>query len=196
MRPPKGKPDVLALLSGPVRSGKSRLALELASASGRPVLLAVAGLANDGEMERRIARHRAERPDSVIVLEIDDPCVWLDDVDEDACLVLDCLGTLVGRLMGDAADDAVATDADTEAVLESRVSAVVDALIARAGDTVVVTNEVGWGVVPVSSSGRLFRDVLGRANARLIDVADAAWLVLGGRAMDLTSLRKDVTWPR
>lgn len=187
---------MLAVLTGPVRSGKSRLALELAAVSGRPVLLAVAGQATDEEMARRIERHRAERSAGVRVLEIADPQLWLDDVGDDVCLVLDCLGTLVGRLMGEAAEGAIAADADTESVLESRVAGVVEALIARSGDTVIVTNEVGWGVVPATPSGRLFRDVVGRANARLVDAADAAWLVVAGRALDLTSAGRTVTWPR
>jgi adenosylcobinamide kinase/adenosylcobinamide-phosphate guanylyltransferase len=188
---------VLAVLTGPVRSGKSRLALRLAAASGRPVLLAVAGLADDAEMERRIERHRAERSPEVRVLEIDDVWEWLDAVPADVCLVLDCLGTLVARMMGDVVSgDTELADVDAEERLSAAIDALVDRLVARGGDTVVVTNEVGWGVVPATASGRLFRDVLGRANARLADAADAGWLVVAGRAIHLTSRRKDVTWPR
>ena len=188
---------MLAVLTGPVRSGKSRLALRLASASGRPVLLAVAGLADDAEMARRIERHRAERSPEVGVLEIEDVGTWLDGVPAGVCLVLDCLGTLVARMMGDAVPDgAELVGLDAEERLSAEIDALIERLVAREGDTVVVTNEVGWGVVPAAPSGRLFRDVLGRANARLVDAADAGWLVVAGRPIDLTALGKDVLWPR
>ena len=70
-----------------------------------------------------------------------------------------------------------------------------EALTSRGGDTVIVTNEAGWGVVPASASGRLFRDLLGRANRALIDAADAAWLVVGGRLIELTDLPGEAAWP-
>jgi adenosylcobinamide kinase/adenosylcobinamide-phosphate guanylyltransferase len=86
-----------------------------------------------------------------------------------------------------------------EAAAEERAArlgdALVDALLAREGRTVVVTNEVGWGIVPATPLGRLFRDTVGRANRRLIDNADAAWLVVSGRAVDLKTLPQEATWP-
>jgi adenosylcobinamide kinase/adenosylcobinamide-phosphate guanylyltransferase len=75
------------------------------------------------------------------------------------------------------------------------VDAVVDWLVARSGDTVIVTNEVGSGLVPVYPDGRLFRDVLGRANRLLVDRADAAYLAVSGRLFDLTTLPHDAAWP-
>lgn len=188
---------MLAVLTGPVRSGKSRLALSLARESGRAVVLAVSGLPDDEEMARRIERHRSGRGDDITVLEIEDPELWLRDVPDDVCLVVDCLGTLLARLMGDAVpEDAELADAGLERRLEEVLDRLVAWLIERPGDTVVVTNEVGWGVVPASPSGRLFRDVLGRATARLVAAADCAWLVVAGRAIDLGTLELEVAWPR
>lgn len=187
---------MLAVLTGPVRSGKSRLALELARSTGVPVLVAVAGTEDDPEMVRRIARHRADRPSDVRVLEIADAENWRTDVPADACLIVDCLGTLVARLMGSAhgpMDDLV--DDAAEAALERAVDQLVDWLVSREGHTVVVTNEVGWGVVPAHPSGRLFRDIVGRANARLVASADGAWLIVAGRAIDLKAGSADVRWP-
>ena len=90
---------------------------------------------------------------------------------------------------------ALAAQTNNPAVLDREVDRLIAGLEARAGDTVIVTNEVGWGVVPATPSGRLFRDVVGRASARLIERADAAWLVVGGRAVDLGSAPKGVSWP-
>ncbi len=150
----------------------------------RPGFVAVAGVGDgDQEMTARIERHREDRPASWTTLEVAGQAMaaWLPGVPADACLVVDCLGTLLSALLF---DDATTP---TEDAAEAIASGVVEALLARTGNTIVVTNEVGMGVVPVSESGRLFRDALGRANARLTDAADAAYLVVA--AALLTSRR-------
>ncbi len=182
----------LVVLTGGVRSGKSRAAEDLASARGGAVVVAVAGRVTDVEMAERIARHRADRPAGWVTLEIAGtaPKEWLADVDPSAVLIVDCLGTLVTDLLwGDGSED---VDADAA---EAVVDALVAALIARKGDTVVVTNEVGMGVVPVSAAGRVFRDVLGRANARLVGAADAAYLCVAGRSIDISAAPDRPAWP-
>lgn len=197
---------MLAFVAGPVRSGKSTAALALALSSGVPVVMAVGGRSDDPEMTRRIARHRAARPADVRVVETAGYPDWLDDVPAGACLLVDCLGTVLGGMMLDApadpgrddaegTDDAECTSEATEAWVTARADALVDRLIARHGPTVIVSNEVGWGVVPAFPSGRLFRDVLGRANRRLVDAADRAWMIVAGRAIDLTALGQELRWP-
>jgi len=197
---------MLAFVTGPVRSGKSTAALALAFAAGAPVVMAVGGRSDDPEMARRIARHRAGRPADVRVIETAGYPDWLDDVSPDVCLLVDCLGTILGGVMLDAPGDPEPGDADgtentgctseeTEAWATARADALVDALIVRPGPTVVVSNEVGWGVVPAFPSGRLFRDLLGRENRRLADAADRAWLIVAGRAIDLTALGQELRWP-
>jgi len=188
---------MLAVLTGPVRSGKSRAGLRLALASGRPVVLAVGGLPNDEEMARRIERHRAERSDEISVIECTGSVDWYHDVPDDACLLVDCLGTVLGSsLAGLLPDDAEVADAAAEQRAEAVADDLVAWLAARSAPTVVVTNEVGWGVVPATPLGRLFRDVLGRANRTLVDSADAAWLVVSGRCLPLNHLDQEVTWPQ
>ena len=188
---------MIAILTGPVRSGKSTMALSLALASGSAVTIAVGGRADDPEMARRIAAHRAERPASVAVLEVGEDAGWVAAVDPEVCLLVDCLGTILGRsLAGSVADGAEVATAEEEARASATADSLVGDLLARTGPTVVVTNEVGWGVVPATPLGRLFRDVLGRANRRLVEHADAAWLVIAGRAIDLKRLPQEVAWPR
>ena len=188
---------MLVVLTGPVRSGKSSCGLKLALDSGRPVVIAVGARADDPEMSRRIARHRAERPDSVSVVETGDDPDWLERIPAESCLLVDCLGTVLGASLGSlVADEAEVADA----VAEERAAAVADALVerivARSGPTVVVTNEVGWGIVPATPLGRLFRDALGRANRCLVDRADGAWLVVAGRCIDIRSQPQEVSWPQ
>jgi len=109
--------------------------------------------------------------------------------------VLDCLGTLVSHACYDAVGEAEIAPAGAEEAVAERVDALLTALLARAGDTIVVTNETGWGVVPAWPSARVFRDELGRANRRLVDAADAAYLVVDGRCLDLTALPDRPIWP-
>jgi adenosylcobinamide kinase/adenosylcobinamide-phosphate guanylyltransferase len=187
---------MIAVLTGPVRSGKSTMALSLALASGQRVVLAVGGRADDPEMARRIARHQENRPSSVAVLEVSGDPGWLAAVDPGACLVVDCLGTVLGlSLAALVPDGAEMAEADAEDRARTVADALVDGLLDRSAPTVVVTNEVGWGVVPATPLGRLFRDTLGYANRRLIDEADIAWLVVAGRTIGLSGLGQEVAWP-
>ena len=196
----------LVVFTGGARSGKSTAAQDLARRrhlDGHPVVVAVFGRASDEEMEERIARHRAARPEGFETLAAEDPATWLPRVAEDALLVVDCLGTMVGRVMEFAweqsdtpmSDAARSVPTSVERAVTDTVANVVSSLIARRGDTIVVTNEVGSGVVPAYPSGRLFRDVLGSANRALIDRADAAYLCVAGRLVDLAALPRDACWP-
>lgn len=193
----------LVVITGGARSGKSAVAALLAEQRGGDVCVVAFGEAGDPEMEERIARHRAERPAHWTTLEPAADELPMDDVPEGALLLLDCLGTLAARIMesewADRGADTAYGEADTvppayAAAVEGRMDAVVESLRLRGGDTLVVTNEVGDGVVPPFALGRLFRDVLGRANRRLMGAADAGWLVVAGRCMELTTLPGAVRW--
>lgn len=188
---------MLAVVTGPVRSGKSGVALRLAVQTGRKVVLAAGGRPDDEEMARRIDRHLEGRPSGIRVMEVTSSPEWVARVPDDVCLLVDCLGTIAGQAVARLVDPTAATaSAETEREVESRADALVQALLAREGDTVVVANEAGWGVVPASPAGRLFRDVMGRATRRLADEADVAVLVVAGRCVDLRSLPKEAEWPK
>jgi adenosylcobinamide kinase/adenosylcobinamide-phosphate guanylyltransferase len=185
----------LVFLTGPVRSGKSAAAERMAAQRGKPVVVAVAGWDGDEEMQRRVAVHRALRPaDWTTVTATPDPA-WVADVPAGAVLVLDCLGTLVSTACFEAIGEAEFASTDAEAAIAARIDALVAQLIARDGDCVIVSNETGWGVVPAFAVARVFRDVLGRANRALTDAADAAYLVIDGRFLDLRTLPECAVWP-
>lgn len=199
----------LVVFTGGARSGKSAAAQRLAEErrlDGASVMVAVFGRSGgDSEMSARIERHKAERPAGFATLEVTDPALWLGEVPAEELLLVDCLGTLLGRCMElawertgvDALGDAPADELPRG--FESEVSLLfdplVDALASRSGDTIVVTNEVGDGIVPGYASGRLFRDVLGRANRRLVSAADAAYACVAGRLIDLAALPMEARWP-
>lgn len=194
----------LVVVTGGARSGKSAVAERLAADRGGEVVVAVFGDAcDDEEMGARIERHRADRPAAWRVVEHADPDGLSAVGGKDALLLVDCFGTLVSRVMASEWSPDVhgayggpeSVPSGYAAAVEARVGAVVEQLAAREGDTLVVTNEVGDGVVPAYALGRLFRDVLGRANRVLVAHADAAWLVVAGRCVDLTMLPRDARWP-
>ncbi|MDZ4169036.1 MAG: bifunctional adenosylcobinamide kinase/adenosylcobinamide-phosphate guanylyltransferase [Coriobacteriia bacterium] len=199
----------LVVLTGGARSGKSRMAQRLASdlqARGHAVTVIVFGVEADAEMVSRIERHRADRPEGFEVVEVDaGDDSWLAQLSGEQAVLVDCLGSCVSGIMSSAWEalrgDAPGADENTllkpEYVdrVESAVARVVDALCAAKGATIVVTNEVGEGVVPEWASARLFRDLMGRSNSRLVANSDAGYLCVAGRAVDIRGLPGRIIWP-
>jgi adenosylcobinamide kinase/adenosylcobinamide-phosphate guanylyltransferase len=172
------------LLTGGARSGKSALAVALAERDGADVVFLATGQAGDDEMAARIARHRAERPAHWTTIE--EPVALgnaIAAVAPSACLVVDCLSLWVANLL--AASDPVA--------IEAAAAAAARAAAARPGTTIVVTNEVGLGVVPATPLGREYRDVLGRVNAIWAELASDAYLVVAGRLLPLLPVTEVLT---
>lgn len=167
----------IVLLLGGVRSGKSRLAVELATRGQAPVTVVATSEARDEEMASRIARHRAERPSGWTTIEEPiDLYAAIDGVPDDEAVVLDCLTLWVSNLVEQSLSDEEVTErARTAAERASR----------RAGLTLVVTNEVGSGVIPASPVGRRFSDILGRVNAVWAAAADRSALVVAGKVLPL-----------
>jgi adenosyl cobinamide kinase/adenosyl cobinamide phosphate guanylyltransferase len=156
----------LVVYVGGARSGKSRLAVDRASAAGAPVVFVATGEAGDEEMAERIARHRAERPTGWQTVE--EPLELtraLRDAPADATVVVDCLSLWVANGGGD--------------------EAAVEAAAARTALTIAVTNEVGLGIVPANALARDYRDELGRVNAAWVDAADEAYFVVAGKTLPL-----------
>jgi adenosylcobinamide kinase / adenosylcobinamide-phosphate guanylyltransferase len=161
----------LTFLLGGARSGKSALAVELALQWNGPVTVIATAEARDDDMAARIEAHRAERPaDWLTVEEPTELASALELVPVDAAVVVDCLSLWVANVL----------DHDVEALNERAVAAAKQR--ARA---IVVSNEVGLGVVPVSELGRRYRDVLGRVNARWAAAADEAAFVVAGKMLRL-----------
>lgn len=174
------------LVTGGVRSGKSRHAESLLTGRDDVVYVAAGAVpdpATDPDWADRVARHRAARPPSWTTRETGDLAGELRAAQGGAFLV-DCLGTWLTRLMDDHRlwDADAARVADTVAEATAEVAA---ALAATTADVVLVSNEVGWGVVPAHRSGRLFRDHLGTVNQRLAAVCDEVHLVVAGRVLRL-----------
>ena len=160
------------LILGGARSGKSRHAMTLAHASGRPVTFVATARALDGEMAARIARHRAERPAHWRTLE--EPVELADIlscVGPDTFVIVDCLTLWLLNCMEADRMDAVA---DFE-----------QALAAHDGPLVLVSNEIGMGVVPADRLSRRFVDELGRLHQRLAARAQRVTLMVAGLPVEV-----------
>ena len=167
----------IVLLLGGARSGKSAMAMRLASDSGAPVTFIATAQPGDDEMAERIKRHRIDRPVSWKTVEA--PVDLLGAVlgsDGSDFLVLDCLTLWVSNLLG---------SGSSPEEVEAAASEVIAALRGRAA--VVVTNEVGLGIVPANELARRFRDVLGAVNSLFAAAANRSVLMVAGRALDLSS---------
>ena len=169
------------LVTGGVRSGKSRHAESLLVGEPAVRYVAPGPVRDDADWQERIAAHRAGRPSSWTTVETGDVAGAL--ATEEAVLV-DCLGTWLTRLV----DDAGLWDAampDLTAYVDAAVDRALEALSVAGGTVVLVTNEVGMGVVPGHRSGRVFRDLLGSVNQRFGAACDEVHLVVAGRVLRL-----------
>ncbi len=170
------------LITGGVRSGKSRHAERLLSGLDRVDYVAPGPTgAGDAEWAARIALHQARRPDHWVTIETADLAAALSGPDP---MLIDCLGTWVTAVV-DGLDTWDQPLRDWQDAFDARLDAVVDAWRAREALTVAVTNEVGWGLVSEHRSGRVFTDLLGRTNQAIAAVSDDVVLVVAGRALTL-----------
>ena len=159
-------------------SGKSRVAEQLAAGQPGPVVYLATGSANDGEMRRRIARHRRRRPAAWTTVEASANLAGVLEpvVEPGATVLLDDLGFWVTAALLDAARPALA-----ERRLRADERALWRLMVARQTVLVAVTSEVGSSLVPTSSLGRDFTDLLGRVNQRWAAAATTVALVVAGQ---------------
>lgn len=183
-----GMPKRLTFVLGGARSGKSTLALRLAEQTMSRVLFAATAEAYDADMATRIARHRAERPSEWGTLEEPRALAQAltlalgrtDDAGVYGAVVIDCLTLWVSNLLLQHEDDP-----DAEALIVARARELLAAYASHEATWIVVSNEVGLGVVPPTPLGRRYRDALGRVNQLFAAAADEAYLLVAGLAVDL-----------
>lgn len=198
----------IVLVTGGARSGKSAFAETLARAlddgarqasSGSGILYVATCEVHDGEMRDRVRRHRERRPASWPTLEASsDVGLRLREavtaMPSPSGVLLDCVTLLVSACMARTLTDwDRISPAEADAV-ETEVRREIDALLAAARavacPVLLVTNELGMGLVPEYASGRLFRDVAGRANQQLAAAADEVYLCVSGIPVRIKPLRE------
>ncbi|MDN4174038.1 bifunctional adenosylcobinamide kinase/adenosylcobinamide-phosphate guanylyltransferase [Nocardioides sp. SOB77] len=172
------------LVTGGVRSGKSTHAERLLAGESSVAYVAPGPVpsADDADWAARVAAHRARRPASWTTHETRDLAAVLSSAD--GAVLVDCLGTWLTAVVDAGALWEAPADEVHGAVL-AELEPVVLALGVARRPVVLVTNEVGLGVVPAHRSGRLFRDLLGTTNQRLGAACDEVHLVVAGRVLRL-----------
>jgi adenosylcobinamide kinase / adenosylcobinamide-phosphate guanylyltransferase len=168
----------VTLVLGGVRSGKSRWAQKLAEESERVAYVATAQ-ARDQEMREKIRRHQEDRPAHWQTLEepLELARVLADNAPAFDLLLVDCLTVFVSNLLEAAEADPASLDRRLECFLET--------LRTMPVSVVLVSNEVGSGVVPPYALGRKYRDVLGELNQRVAAIADHVVLMVAGLPLAL-----------
>ena len=169
----------ITLITGGARSGKSSLALRLALENYRIRTFIATAVALDQEMRERISRHQKERGDRFRTVE--EPIHLSDTMEglpaDNQVVVVDCLTVWLGNLYHHYEED------------QNRVLAHAEAFINRlddlACDLILVSNEVGWGIVPENPLGRSFRDVAGYLNRRVAEKAQHVHLLCCGIPLTL-----------
>jgi adenosylcobinamide kinase / adenosylcobinamide-phosphate guanylyltransferase len=156
------------LVIGGARSGKSRHAEQLAQDGRQPVIYIATGEARDAEMRERIVHHRLRRPAGWRTVE--EPLALAAALAREAaphtCLLADCLTLWLSNVM--------------LAKREDEIDKLLETLPALPGRVILVSNEVGWGIVPENELARRFRDEQGRLNQRIAALADNVTLVTAG----------------
>lgn len=175
---------MMILVTGGARSGKSRHAEALIADSPQVLYIATSQIF-DEEMAARIQHHRDGRPPHWRTAECwrhIDALITPDNAPEEAIL-LECITTMVTNLLFAMGGD---TDPDNwdyaamEQAIEDEIRTLIDACQRCPAQVVLVTNEVGMGIVPENRLARHFRDIAGRVNQRLAAAADEVWLVVSG----------------
>ena len=164
----------VTLVLGGVRSGKSRLAQQIAEHAERVTFIATAERRDDHEMHAKIARHRSERPSGWITIE--EPIQLAHAIREAGAesdvVLIDCLTLFASNLL-----EAYEEDPDG---LETQIDDLLLALSQSPCSVVLVSNEVGSGVVPAYELGRRFRDLVGEINQRVASIAGTVLLMVAG----------------
>ena len=177
------------LITGGARSGKSRFAQELAARSNEAVLFVATAVAGDEEMRQRIEEHRRSRPATWSTLEVttDIGSQIKQKIGGMRLVIVDCITLLVNNIFSQYSHQA---DEQIDAsLIERGVTAEIDKLLECISHTdasfIIVTNEVGTGLVPANKVSRLYRDLLGKANQMLAARADEVYLMVSGLPLQI-----------
>jgi adenosylcobinamide kinase/adenosylcobinamide-phosphate guanylyltransferase len=173
----------ITLILGGARSGKSSYAQTVAHESGKSVTFIATAQALDEEMTARIQKHRAERPSSWETLEIPfDLAACVRQIKSDV-VILDCITLLITNRMMQYVKDDLVDEAPFMVAVRKEIDEFLGVLNGQERDWLIVSNEVGLGLVPAYQMGRVYRDAIGWANQRLARAADNVIFMVAGIPM-------------
>jgi len=170
------------LILGGLRSGKSRFAVDLATRSGRPVLFVATATAGDEEMSKRIEAHRSARPSGWRTLEAPREVgrSVLAGLGDAGVVLVDCITLLVSNVMHPGGRASRAGQETLEGAVRDEIEALLKCMEEAPADFIVVSNEVGSGIVPANRLARVYSELLGHANQMVAAKADEVYLMVAG----------------
>lgn len=167
---------MIELVLGGARSGKSRYAEQVANESGMPVIYIATAEAGDAEMQARIEKHRQDRPKYWQTVE--EPIKLADVIQQynssNSCLLVDCLTLWLTNILFDKQGN------EQQSLFEREFQALFKALDVFSGRLVMVSNEVGLGIVPIDKMTRRFVDEVGLLHQKIVSYSDKVVLVTAG----------------
>lgn len=182
----------VVFITGPASSGKSSFGVRLARESGCDVtyIATAAGAPEDVDWRARLLRHVRDRPASWQTVETaamsrDAQIALFRNAKAGTCLLVDALGTWLAARIAERIDLLEIDYTVLESQLDKEAAEFVDAMLQSRAYVIAVSEQIGWDVVPVVASARLFRDAMGRMVQRLALRAERAYLVIAGYAIDL-----------
>ncbi len=180
----------ITLILGGARSGKSFYAQSLAESSGKSVTFLATAQALDEEMSARIQKHRAERPAHWETLEIPLDIAFHAGQIKSEIVILDCMTLLVTNLLMQFVKDDRVEEAPFMQSTQKEVDDLLSVIHEGEQDWLIISNEVGLGLVPEYPLGRIYRDALGRVNQQLAAAADEVFLMAAGIPVPIGQYRR------
>jgi len=182
----------LIFILGGARSGKSTYAQSLAKRSGKSIAFIATAQAGDDEMSARITKHRADRPTEWVTLEIQqNVAAYLKGHPAQAELyLLDCVTLLAANILFQYTEGKVTDEQKAADAIKAEVEELLSYVRAQVQDWIVVSNEVGLGLVPPYPLGRVYRDLLGMANQTLAAAADEVYMLMAGIPIPIHEFRE------
>ncbi len=178
------------LITGGARSGKSTLAQEIAQKAGGHVLFVATAEAGDPEMKRRIEAHKKSRPAGWKTLEVQTQIGSriLKEISGTRTVVIDCITLLVSNVIGQFEEKS--DPAEVDKAVTSEIRELIACMDKCKADFILVTNEVGLGIIPGDYISRLYRDLLGKSNRLLSARADNVYFMVSGIPMAVKGNKK------
>jgi len=173
----------ITLILGGARSGKSSYAQKLAEESGKSVTFLATAQALDDEMSVRIQKHKAERPAHWETLEIPLGIASHKKQIQSEVVILDCVTLLVTNLLMQFVKDDLVEEAPFIQAVQKETEELLSTIRGSKHDWLIISNEVGLGLVPPYQMGRVYRDGLGWANQRLAHAAEKVIFMVAGIPM-------------
>ena len=173
----------MELILGGARSGKSSYAQKLAEESGKSVTFLATAQALDEEMSARIRKHQSERPQQWQTFEIPFDIASHSKEINSEVVILDCITLLVSNLIMQFVEDDLVEEGPFMKAVQKEMEELLSAIRVSNQRWIIISNEVGLGLVPPYPLGRVYRDGLGWANQRLAKEAKRVLFMVAGIPM-------------